>query len=200
MKTIHILLLTILFPGVMFAQTSIGIRSSKISTAYTEQRNSQWCWAACIEMVMAFYGASVSQEEVVRRSFGTDPYGHLPNFAGSREEISENLDGWGFDSRGETYSVASIFVDDPGFIPFLLKDTLEEGYPVIIGYSTGGSVGHAVLVTAVEYVGQPEDGDFAITKIVVRDPWPGQGRKTYTGSDLGPRIHSAWLVKASIID
>jgi len=35
------------------------------------QRQTNWCWAASIQMVLNFHGVDVTQEEIVQRIFGT---------------------------------------------------------------------------------------------------------------------------------
>src|SRR5712672_2043132 len=53
------------------------------SDIYGEQRKSQWCWAASIQMTLKLGNIDVDQASIVRRSFGKSPDGDLPNWPGS---------------------------------------------------------------------------------------------------------------------
>ena len=72
----------------LIAQCEVGIESSILNVpaaAIGGQHLSQWCWAACIEMVFRCYGFAIPQEEIVRQTWGTivnlpaDPFLILAN-------------------------------------------------------------------------------------------------------------------------
>lgn len=193
-----VLLLTLPW-STCLADSSVKVSESRIRRVTAEQERPQWCWAACIQMIMRYYNVRVSQKEIVRRSFGTDPYGNLPDLPGSLEMITRNVNGWGIENEadGKPYAVTCLLTTNPNMIPFVMHTGLEDNRPVLIGYNTESEgVGHAVVVTGITYTGTFEEGNYQITSITVRDPWPGVGKKTYVGSDLGPRIQAAWLIFA----
>ena len=195
------LFLFILAVGSVKAQAVyVGIPSGTMDYYAAQQQNSQWCWAAAIQMVLNGYGVNINQEQIVARTYGRDPYGNLPNWPGSFQAIHRNLNNWGVDNSGQGYRVsASIGMGAP--TPSLLISELSMGRPVIIGYRTGGNSGHAVVVTAVSYV-NGYNGP-VIMSIVVRDPWPSQsninnrGKIEYPGAVLANNIQAHWYIRVS---
>jgi hypothetical protein len=178
--------------------TYVGIPSNSMNYYAAGQNNSQWCWAASIQMVLNGYGVNINQEQIVARTYGIDPYGNLPNWPGSFQAIHKNLNNWGIDNLGYPYTVrASLGNGAPS--PNILVNELSNGRPVIIGYSSGPNSGHAVVVTAVSYIPTP-NGPF-IQTIVVRDPWPSQkninnnGRVEYPASALANKIQAYWYIR-----
>lgn len=176
----------------------VGIPREQFNYSYAEQINTQWCWAASIQMVLGYYGVSVGQEEIVRRSYGMDPWGNLPNWPGSFQLITANLNNWGIDNRGESYVVASS-MGSGAPTPAILLDELRNRRPVLIGYTSGPLSGHAVVVTAASYVETPQGP--LITTLIVRDPYPSPGnrrslgRVEYPGYALASHITAYWYIR-----
>src|SRR5690606_1346325 len=52
--------------------TYVGVPTSDFSAIATfgKQRNTNWCWAACIQMVLNYYNIPVAQEQIVKRTLG----------------------------------------------------------------------------------------------------------------------------------
>ena len=177
---------------------SVGIPSIDMDYIASDQRNSQWCWAASIQMVLNYRGIAISQEQIVARTYGTDPFGRLPNWAGSFEAITANLNNWNIDNRGRLYSVEAVMVPGPP-APQMLIQELGYGMPVIVGYQSGPNSGHAVVVTGVTF-STSRMGPIIHT-IVVRDPWPSPanimnlGRAEYGGADFTSRIMAHWYIR-----
>ncbi len=176
----------------------VGIPSAQMNFVAAAQNNSQWCWAASIQMVLNYYGVSISQEQIVARTYGVDPYGNLPNWAGSFQAITANLNNWNVDNFGNHYSVmASLNWGAPS--PAVLLQELSQGRPVIVGYSSGPSTGHAVVITAASYI--PSASGPIIQSVVARDPWPSPqniqtaGRVEYPGAQFGSLMQAYWYVR-----
>ena len=180
-------------PGVQY----VGIPSEQMNYYSASQTNSQWCWAASIQMVLNYYGVDIDQPQIVQRTYGTDDFGNLPNWPGSFQAIHRNLNNWNIDSRGRYRVVANIGMGAP--TPRTLVQELSQGHPVIIGYKTGRNSGHAVVITAVSYSQTPQGP--IIHSIVVRDPWPSRrnqsnyGRVEYPGAVLANNIQAYWYVR-----
>jgi ABC-type bacteriocin/lantibiotic exporter with double-glycine peptidase domain len=139
-----------------------GIESIKFQPAQTYQRQNEWCWAACISMVFAYYGHAVSQERIVK-----EVWGRVVDMPGQPEQILSDLNrtwnddaGKAFKSRADALSAnASTAVKD-----------LENNQPLIIG-----ALGHAMVLTALTGDTNVQTGAWQIVEAVVRDPWPGRG-------------------------
>jgi hypothetical protein len=201
-KNILFILLFFIVITKMFTQqqpTYIGIPSNIFNYIASSQNMNQWCWAASIEMVLKYYGINIEQEDIVYKSYGVDPFGQLPNWAGSFQVITENLNNWGIDRNGQTYYVRAI-MGNGAPPPNLLINEISNKRPVIIGYNTGSS-GHAVVITALSYI-NTFNGP-VITSIIVRDPWPDEiniqnlGRREYPGIDLASKIMSYWIISVN---
>jgi hypothetical protein len=179
---------------------TIGIETTKFNDVYAEQDNSQWCWAASIQMIMNYYGVDITQEDIVRRSFGTDPFGNLPNWGGSLPVITANLNNWSVDNSGHRYTVSSS-LNFYAPIPRLLIDEISKKRPVLIGYKNGPTGGHAVVITALSYI--ITNNGPVITSLVVRDPWPSAnnrangGRVEYQGIQLASLINAHWIISVN---
>ncbi|MDQ6828393.1 MAG: C39 family peptidase [Gemmatimonadota bacterium] len=177
-----------------------GILRQNFEFAYSSQHNSQWCWAASIQMVLAFYGLHVSQEEIVKRSYGTSAQGELPNRPGSGEVITANLNNWSVDEAGgggRYHVTAQVGRGAPP--PALLLQEVSQQHPVILAYMSGPNSGHAVVATAASYT--PSEQGPIVQSIIVRDPWPSEenkatnGRVEHPGADLARNIANYWIIR-----
>jgi len=128
------------------------------------QRQSNWCWAACVQMVLNYRGVPVTQEQVVQRIFA----GAVPNVPGQPNQILEALSGWAFTRNGQPVILrSSPFAFDGSEI---VRD-LAERWPIVVGVNMGNS-GHAYVMTAVTY-GVDQWNRPIFRSVILRDPWPG---------------------------
>lgn len=130
-----------------------------------QQRQSNWCWAACVQMVLNYRGIPVTQEQVVQRIFG----GAVPNVPGQPNQILEALTGWAFTRNGQRVMLSSY--------PFAFNGSeivrdLAERWPIVVGVRTSQTTGHAYVLTAVIYQVDPWNQPIFLAA-VLRDPWPG---------------------------
>lgn len=173
-----------------------GIPSSEMDFVAAAQQSSQWCWAASIQMVLGYHGVAITQQQIVARTYGTNLWGGLPDWPGSFEAITANLNNWSIDNYGQQYAVAAI-LNWGAPTPAVLIRELQNKRPVIIGYREANS-GHAVVVTAVTF-SKTLYGP-VIGSIVVRDPWPSQknvrnsGRTEHDAAWLAQRITAHWFI------
>lgn len=178
----------------------VGITAKKFNYFASSQKNSEWCWAASIQMIFNYYGIDISQEQIVARSFKRDATGKLPNVTGDLRVITENLNNWSIDNQGKGYQVEAALNYGPPTPSYLVKELANER-PVLIGYRTGPKTGHAVLITACSYYPTPDGPQ--IRSIIVRDPWPSPenkastGRIEYWGHSLAPLIQTHWYVRVN---
>lgn len=191
-------LLLVCLPGVLDAQQYVGIPRERFDYAYSSQHNSEWCWAASIQMVLNYYGIRISQEDIVARSYGVAPGGRLPDWPGSFQTITANLNGWSIDDGGQVYTVsAQLGWGAPP--PTLLLTELNNQRPVILAYMNGPGSGHAVVSTAASFI--PWGTGPIVQSIIVRDPWPTQtniaanGRVEYPAIILARNITAYWIIR-----
>lgn len=158
------------FRGVQ--QCEAGISSSAASAvtgAVDGQHMDQWCWAACIETVFRYYGYVVPQDEIVRQTWGS-----IVNLPGQPHQILANLNRRWVDAAGRPFSVSG---DVYSANVLTAAQDLASDMPLIIG-----TQGHAMVLTSLTYLrNQAGAGD--VTAAIVRDPWPGRGRRVLTAQE-----------------
>ena len=178
----------------------VGIPSGEMDFVAAAQQNSQWSWAATIQMVLGYYGVAITQQQIVARTYGVDWWGNLPDWGGSIEAITANLNNWSIDNYGQHYAVAAT-LNWGAPQPNMLINELRNRRPVIIGYQSGPGTARAVVVTAATF-SQTTLGT-TIHSIVVRDPWPSaanvynRGRNEYDGGSLAQLITAHWFISVA---
>lgn len=130
------------------------------------QRMENWCWAACIQMVLNYHGLYVDQSEIVSRVFGG-----AVDRAANGEQIMAALTGWAPDSRGRQ---SEILADAYNLDPATVINDLDQKWPLIVGLAgaRGAATGHAYVMTAA-YFSKGPNGVPIIHRVVLRDPFPG---------------------------
>jgi len=143
---------------------SVGIPTDRMVEVAAEQQGQNWCWAACVQMVLSTKGIKVTQADVVQRT-----YGAVVDAPGGADAILSRLSGWFQTRSGKTLLAASV-VQGP-MQEGLLYSYLKNQSPLILGVNyPGGSIGHAVVVTAAVF--KVSDAGLELKEVVVRDPWP----------------------------
>ena len=119
---------------------------------YVRQRKENWCWAACVQMVMYYYGIYVSQGDIAERV-----YGYEADRMTSGKRMAEDLDGWRI--NGERIR-AKLEMDQKKIPAYLIK-----GIPVIAGLKNPyGGASHAYVLNALV----SEDGGEGYVPLSVR--------------------------------
>ncbi len=145
-----------------------GVPSQNMNMVYACQKQSQWCWAACIEMVFRYWGHKVSQQEIVRRTWGS-----VVNMPAQPYQIVQALNRPWVDDNGVRFTVAG---DTFTANAMTAAQDLASDMPLIVG-----SLGHAMVVTAITYQGIPGmQQSVRVVGATVRDPWPGRGKRELT--------------------
>ncbi len=170
----------------------VGIPTDRMSKSAAEQIGQNWCWAACIQMVLSARGVESDQPTIVQRTFGS-----LLDMPGSSVDIGQNLTGWFESKSGRTFLTASVVAGHPK--AGLLYSYLRGRMPVILAIqSTGATVGHAVVVTAAVFKTTPHG--LEIREVVIRDPSPEfastSGRRTLSEAEFSS---TGWYVLVDVI-
>lgn len=199
--TKYLIVTALLFSASTAQATYVGIPSNIMNFYVADQENSNWCWAASIQMVLNYHGVSITQPQIVGRTYGLDPNGPLPNWTGSFSAITSNLNNWNIDNSGHPYVVgASLNWGAP--TPAVLLEELSQGHPVIVGYKSGPNSGHAVVITAANYDMSPTGP--IIQSVVARDPWPSpeniakNGRVEYPGIQIASLMQAYWYIRVQV--
>lgn len=150
--------------GIQQCEAGIDSGLAHISAAATgNQYMDQWCWAACIEMVFRYHNFRVPQPEIVRQTWGS-----IVNFPAQPSQILSNLNRAWVDSQGRSFLVAG---NTYSANQVTAAQDLSRNMPLIIG-----TMGHAMVLTSLVYV-TDQYGNGDVLSAVVRDPWPGRGRR-----------------------
>ncbi|MCB1193401.1 MAG: C39 family peptidase [Leptospiraceae bacterium] len=128
------------------------------------QRQANWCWAACIQMVLNYHGLFVTQEQVVERI-----YGGLVDSPAGVQEIMNALSGWAANNRG---GYSRIYAQYGLWSTTELVKLLSNKKPLIVGLTNPNEpIGHTYVITAVYYtMGALNIPN--IHKVILRDPMP----------------------------
>jgi hypothetical protein len=178
--------------------------------AYETQQATEWCWAASISMIWAFYGHPVAQSEIV-----TGTFGQLLNQGGQPWQIFQALNGNRVDDHGTPFvsTVTGLYDALSGYDNISYTDigaSLNQNRPVLIGTENpDGSGAHATVLSELEYLvpyGEPievlSDGS-NIVNAVVFDPWPTSGGihalspQQFAPASVGGDLFFAALVSVS---
>jgi hypothetical protein len=152
------------------------MRASSVN--YGAQVQTNWCWAACVQMVLNYHGLYVSQMDIVTRIYGS-PYVNRP---ANEQQILYSLSGWAWDTRGRQSLIHSY---GGGTTVDEIVNGLSSKWPLIVGlHNPNSPIGHAYVLTAIYYsYGYDYYGRLQIIpyKVVLRDPWPGNiSRQEYS--------------------
>jgi hypothetical protein len=159
-----------------------SIQIAQFAPAYQSQQATEWCWAASIAMIWAFYGHPVSQAQIV-----TGEFGQLINQGGQPSQIFQALSGQRVDDNGVPFTsvVTGLYDYEDNYDNISYTDigaALNNNEPVLIGtINPDGSGAHATVLSALTYAvpygSQIEvlpDGS-NILSATVFDPWPTSG-------------------------
>lgn len=155
-------------PGLQ--QCQVGIASPLIGIVAERQYTTEWCWAASISMVFAYYGHPVSQARIV-----DETWGGIVNLPGQPSQIFSDLNRPWTDNSGNTFIVQGDVIS--ANIVTAAQD-LDSNHPLLLG-----ALGHCMVLTALAYVLNAY-GQFQIQGATVRDPWPySPGERLLTPSE-----------------
>jgi hypothetical protein len=130
------------------------------------QEKSNWCWAACIQMVLNNSGIPVSQSQIVNYV-----YGDLRNQDADQHQMANSLRGWGIDYSGRRRTIYC--QEGISGTPEIIQ-TLAQGWPLIVGIrNRSGTGGHAIVISAVDYYFDVYYNQPVISAVYIKDPLYG---------------------------
>lgn len=170
------------------AQTVVEAAGFEDKVTDAEQRASQWCWAASIQAVLAYYGIKRDQEEIVKAT-----YGRLVNLpASSPQSLYNALNNFTLPDGSNVEIVRSQWATGNFLTAELLYRELDRGHPIIVWFSNGPNSGHSVVIYGAEFM----SNGLPIT-IKIFDPWPGRGFKEINAQPFGNQIVAFFSVRAA---
>lgn len=192
-RSFFIITATVLFVGVCHADIVkigpnlfvAGVRSDQFDfyaapSKNGRQRQTNWCWAASVQMVLNYHGLFVQQEEIVQRIYGAQV-----NLPAQPSQILAALSGWAPDSHGRFSAILAT--------PYTYSDSqivqdLGNRWPLIVGLNNPQGGGHAVVITAI-YYSVDQMSNLIFKRVVIRDPWPGNpSRQELSWEDFRQRL------------
>lgn len=154
------------------------IDNDRFQLASTEQQTPVWCWAACIQMSLEYYGISKSQREIVTSAYG-QPVINTANFHQMINELNKT-----YTSSNQRSLVTSAllrvnnnamgtpdpFVATPEALVSHLKQKKISILALTMRAPNGQLYGHVVVITKVNY--RVVNNKVQIEGFTVRDPFP----------------------------
>ena len=166
MRALRSAALFVALAGIAAAQTpvTVGIPTAQFNFASAAQLQTEWCWAASVQMVLNWYNVPVKQVDVVERI-----YGKPIDEAATEDAIRVALSGTAYDRKGHKVTMhADRRLGAPS--AQLLISQMNEQRPMLITVHSTKKMLHAVVLTSAEYVGSGKDAH--ITALTFRDPNP----------------------------
>lgn len=170
----------------------VGISSNEFSAiaSFGKQHSMNWCWAACIQMVLNYNSIPVLQEQIVKRTLGK-----LVDKPADPNIMFKALNGWEVDIYGKNVLVKSNFysTDTKEITSFLASNK-----PLIVGLRQSGAIGHAYVLIGVFYeTVYKNNGQISYKphSVLLVDPWPGNNSFTdMSWSDFADRLNVSYKV------
>ena len=155
------------------------------SVAPNAQEESNWCWAACLEMSFSCLGNRVTQQNIVKATWGdirNAPASPADIVKTVRREYVNNMGGR-FRSKAQLLDRTFTIFTQMG----ALAETFEHvaaGKPAIVGTLNPDGTGHATMLTHLSVRRPIARGPGPeLYSARVYDPWLGRGSRVFTLED-----------------
>lgn len=170
-----------------------GISRDTIEEVKAKQKATNWCWAACAQMILNYYKVPIDQEQIVERIKGSK----IDEPAYPKEAVLSMTGP--FKNQYGYYSLVSTNVYRYPLKAAQIVKALTKDRPLMVGYMPipNASIGHMVVITAVEYEALAGGGkdDVKLLSFIVRDPWPDNpSRRVFNADEFVPAINSFYTI------
>jgi hypothetical protein len=153
--------------------TGIAVTAYDAGASNT-QLQSQWCWAASIEMASRYYGFYLTQQQIVETTWGS-----MVNMPGTAPQIIAATNRKYTDSHGKAFEIKSLVMEDWEDAAMMLANNV----PILVG-----SLGHMTMLIGLEITfAYNVYGDLVGSQVndaVLWDPWPGNGIRPMTPAEF----------------
>jgi len=157
-----------------------AVKTQYFKSSVARQKEDHWCWAACVQMVLHYQGVSVSQDEILKRSFGS-----IINKGGNAYDIQRGANGW----HTGSHTIAASIGGYSSFSAESIINDLRDKYPIIVGLEMPYQVdGHAYVLTGISF--KIENGEYKPQEVILRNPWPtSPSRSKMSWSEFRRRVN-----------
>lgn len=167
--------------GGSLAHCRVGLPDAALDRIARQQpAGSNWCWAACLEMVFALHGYRLPMARIVRGTYGREY--NLPADSSLLARLLssrwQDEDGRTFDSRCEVLWDAATHAAS-AYPAAMTARQLAAGRPLLLGARN-----HAMLLTGLAFSHDGSPGSIRITAASVLDPAPGRGRRALEAQEV----------------
>jgi hypothetical protein len=144
---------------------------------YDTQHQTEWCWAASLQMALTALGHKVSQATIV-----TQAYGAPVNWPAQVETIDDVVGKLTQDDAGNSISVTVTDLADPDASTQVhnIEEAFQRGHPLLLGLPT-----HVVVLSGFGFI--YTNPGYIYVNGRVEDPWPAG----YGGFPGGSRVMGA---------
>ncbi|MBK6539974.1 MAG: hypothetical protein IPG10_01540 [Flavobacteriales bacterium] len=136
--------------------------------SFGKQRSMNWCWAACIQMVLNYHEIPVAQELIVQRTVG-----RLDDVPADPKMMFKALNGWEVDVHGVHVQVSSNTYSTSAKE---ITAFVTTNKPLIVGLRENGvGIGHAYVLIGMFYDTIPDglgDVTYMPQSVLLINPWP----------------------------
>ncbi len=155
------------------------------SIAPAAQEETNWCWAACLEMSFSCLGNRVSQQNIVKATWGD-----IRNAPASPADIVKTVNREYVNNLGGRFRPKAQLLDRT-FTIFTnmgalasTYDHVAAGKPAIVGTVNSDGTGHATMLTHMSVrrpIGRGAGPELHSARVY--DPWGGSGSRVFTLED-----------------
>lgn len=135
---------------ILFSLVFVFLGTSSAFAAYLSvpqkyQKKTNWCWAACSQAILEYYGTNVSQTQIANYAVGGADQG-LPLCSYSYPYFSSYMDGVLYNFG----SILSTCYQGYYFYKWDVQQEIDAGRPLQIGIKWWGNGGHAVVIQGIQ--------------------------------------------------
>lgn len=161
--------------------TTVSVNMSQLEQAIMRQQCPEWCWAASISMIFAFYGHPISQAQIVAQTYGAVTCLPAVNNAVIGTDLSRTyVDNLG---RKFTSTVTAAFDPQNGYNSLSwagIANELANDRPLVYC-----NTHHCEVIYSMTYDGFAANP--IVTDVDVIDPWPtNPPAHSLTASEVTP--------------
>ena len=140
-----------------------SVSHDDFAQSFESQQQTEWCWAASVSNIFAYYGHPVSQQTIVQTVYGNNGnYPALPIVI-SRVVNRTWKDDNGVEFRSRLISAYDLASGVNNMSNATIIDELTNNHPLLVA-----NTHHCMVITAVDFIPYTTN----IQGGIVFDPWP----------------------------